>query len=120
MGLAFIYFEANTYSSHILLKPKIYVRICLQTWITFQARLIGNDDVCEQTERIILSLIWTLAHNNHRAKVVLQQSGITKRVRDEFQRRSMKRRSGAKLEDNLMEAVMNILIVDRPSSSQRK
>jgi hypothetical protein len=69
------------------------------------------------TETIVLSLVWALAHNNHRAKIVLQQSGVTKRVREECHRREMKRRSsGAKREDDLMETVKNVLMVERPST----
>jgi hypothetical protein len=69
------------------------------------------------TETIVLSLVWALAHNNHRAKIVLQQSGVTKRVREERHRREMKRRSsGAKREDDLMETVKNVLMVERPAT----
>ena len=84
------------------------------------ANLVGITN-SEPVEKIVLSLIWSLSHNNHRAKIVLQDCGIAKRVREECHRRELKRRmSGARNEDDLMDIVKNILTVDRPKSAQRK
>jgi hypothetical protein len=90
--------------------------------LSLLANLVGVSS-SEPVEKIVLSLIWSLGHNNHRAKIVLEESGITKRVREEWHRRELKRRisSGAKNEeDDLMDVVKNVLTVDRPKSLQRK
>ena len=88
------------------------------------ANLVGVSH-SEPVEKIVLSLIWSLGHNDHKAKVVLEECGIAKRVREECHRRELKRRtSGAKTEDDgdddLMEIVKNVLMVDRTKSSKRK
>ena len=79
------------------------------------ARLVDFTETEPEMSNIVLSLIWALAHNNHRAKVVLQQSGVTKRVREEVHRREMKRRSsvGAKRGDDLLDTVKNVLVVEK-------
>ena len=79
------------------------------------ARLVDLTETEPEMSNIVLSLIWALAHNNHRAKVVLQQSGVTKRVREEVHRREMKRRSsvGARRGDDLLDTVKNILVVEK-------
>lgn len=78
------------------------------------ARLVDFTETEPEMSNIVLSLIWALAHNN-RAKVVLQQSGVTKRVREEVHRREMKRRSsgGANRGDDLLDTVKNVLVVEK-------
>ena len=83
--------------------------------LTTLGRLVDVTENEPELSNIVLSLIWALGHNNHRAKVVLQQSGVTKRVREEVHRREMKRRSssGAKRGDDLLDTVKNILVVEK-------
>ena len=95
----------------ILLDKNVLASLC---------KLIDADtDIDATTTNIVLSLIWALGSNNHRAKVVLQQAGITKKIREKSHKTELKRRSsgGTKREEELLEVVKNILILDKQHKS---
>lgn len=77
-------------------------------------QLIGQ----KQLEEIALSIVWALAHNNHRAKMVFLDAGITKTIREECHRRELKSKKSKtkKDEDDLIEIVKKILVEKKKKS----